>query len=68
MADKHKIEILQRRIEDAESENAKLHCTILELENQIMVLESDINNLQSNKMFMAGQIEAYKHCIENIGG
>ena len=68
MADKHEIEILQRRLEDAESENAKLHCTILELENQIMVLESDINDLQSSKRFMSGQIEAYKHCIENIGG
>lgn len=68
MADKHKIEILQRKLEDAESENAKLNCTILELENQMMVLESEINDLQSNKMFMAGQIEAYKHCIENIGG
>lgn len=61
MADKHEIEILQRRLEDAESK-------ILELENQIMLLESDINDLQSNKMFMAGQIEAYKHCIENMGG
>lgn len=68
MADKHEIEILQRRLEDAESENAKLHCTILELENQIMGLESDINDLRSNKMFMVGQIEAYKHCIENMGG
>ena len=68
MADKHEIEILQRRLEDAESENAKLHCTILELEDRIMVLESNINDLESNKLFMAGQIEAYKHCIENIGG